>query len=664
MPPLPPELRLLHLLALNAVVAVAACRFAKKRTAPTRLAVAVDAFLIWYGIQYLAVALPGLLGILGPASMTLAAAAMAGLLWWAAGRGDPRPVPKAISGSQLWVWPAALALAGALLIVLVWRQWVLPPVANDPLTYHLPAAVEWLQTGRIGAYQTWFFNPANTYSPLCGSTVLAWLIAPLGNDVIARFAQVPAAILLLLAVGQLARHLGGGSAAAVVGLAAVLGRPAVSQATLAKDDLFVAALFAVAAAGLSRDRLKDDLAPWRLGAAVGLMLAVKFTALLALPLLLLAIDAPWRAGWRWRRYGTAVGAAAALAGPWYLRNLIAFGNPVFPVSVLGLPGLFTTARAAELRTVGGAWATVTGGYAGTTMPLAIGLLTVWVAAVASAGRAAWADPLARLCLIGPAVGIGLFLALSPYPEARFLLPTLGLLAASAGLIYCRNHAAGWAAAGGLAAVAAATGFVPSQTAINLPSAAVLAAVMMAIHAAWRWAPPRGREVAALVASLLLAAAVYVEWTPSLNAYRQTTTVSWESNYGELGAAWAAAREATGAGSTVAYAGTHFTYPLAGFELDRRVIYCPSRPNVRTVAELGWLGRGLSGREIDRAATAAAVRGADREVWLENLRREKVDFLLVAKPDGREVPELAWARQMPGRFERVFENGAAAGYRVR
>ena len=65
---------------------------------------------------------------------------------------------------------ACAAFVVAFVGALVHQQRYLPPFATDALTYHLPAAVQWLQTGRVGVFETWFFNPANTYSPLGGST--------------------------------------------------------------------------------------------------------------------------------------------------------------------------------------------------------------------------------------------------------------------------------------------------------------------------------------------------------------------------------------------------------------------------------------------------------------------------------------------------------------
>jgi len=80
-------------------------------------------------------------------------------------------------------------------------------------------------------------------------------------------------------------------------LAAACARPFISQTILAKDDLPLAAFLTAAMVALSAERLRDPLGPWRLGAAVGLLLATKFTATFSLPAIALAMDAPWRAGW-------------------------------------------------------------------------------------------------------------------------------------------------------------------------------------------------------------------------------------------------------------------------------------------------------------------------------------------------------------------------------
>ena len=74
------------------------------------------------------------------------------------------------------------------------------------MTYHLPAAAQWLRTGTLGVFETWFYNPANTYSPLAGSIFIAWLIAPFHSDLAARFVEVGPLLMIFWAVLSLSRR--------------------------------------------------------------------------------------------------------------------------------------------------------------------------------------------------------------------------------------------------------------------------------------------------------------------------------------------------------------------------------------------------------------------------------------------------------------------------
>ena len=307
---LPDELRLVIAIAVNAFVFVAAFRFSRRIASQDRIGAALDALLILYLVQYLSVCVPGLLGILRAETMLLSATALGTLMLVIDRRAGFSPhvvestetscatqrVPRPARRSEMLVFSACLLFVLGYFCGAIYTQSSGPLVGDDALTYHLPAAGQWMQTGRIGLYNTWFFNPANTYSPLAGSTFLVWLIAPIGADQLAQFVQMPALILIFLAIIQIARSLGVRlSVASLAATGALLSRPFVSEAILIKDDHFIAAFFLAIVAGLMQERLNDRLGPWRIGIGLGLFFATKYTALLTAPLLLLAIDAPFRA---------------------------------------------------------------------------------------------------------------------------------------------------------------------------------------------------------------------------------------------------------------------------------------------------------------------------------------------------------------------------------
>src|SRR5262245_20761038 len=240
--------------------------------------------------------------------MVLCALLMGLLIMWltpAAARLEP--------GAQRPAWGDQIAPVVCLLFILGYIGGVVSigryssVLQDDALTYHLPAAVQWLRTGHLGLYTIWFFNPANTYSPLGGSTFMAWLIGPMHNDLLVRWVQAPPLVMIFFALVELCRALGvGTSIGAVVATGAVLSRPFVSQSLEVKDDLFIAAFFLAAVAGCQRTKLQDRLGPWRVGVALGLFFAIKYTAILTAPLFLLLIDAPFRAGWNWRKWLIAI----------------------------------------------------------------------------------------------------------------------------------------------------------------------------------------------------------------------------------------------------------------------------------------------------------------------------------------------------------------------
>nr|MBA3272983.1 hypothetical protein [Chthoniobacterales bacterium] len=459
------ELRLLAALVVNAAVLLFAHRFALRRLGGELISRAVDTFLIYYLVQYIVIGALGMAGVLAPATIGAAALLISALLWTVA---KPRR-PKFVTAPPLQLRDSLFIGAGFLFVLgfvgaVVHYYRLTVPLANDAIIYHIPAAGQWLRTGRLGLFETWFFNPANTYSPLAGSIFIAWLMAPFRSDIAARFVEVGPLLMIFWAMLDLSRRIGASARiATLIAAAAVLARPFISHVNLAKDDLFVAAFFLAAVTALTtrretnpnsrrttsagpptaRESAPQQDAPrerggekilltaresgsspfWsslRAGVAIGLMLATKYTALMTLPLLLLVIDAPFRAGWRWRHFMISAAIVALLAGPWYLRNLLITGNPLYPtdVSFAGVrifDGMMTVTRSDRLVGLRAGWDVMTTGYYPMPMLGMVVLLVGWSFAWRHARRLE-TDALLRVVLIGGPLGIAIFLLTSPYAE--------------------------------------------------------------------------------------------------------------------------------------------------------------------------------------------------------------------------------------------------------
>jgi hypothetical protein len=673
------ELRLFYAVVLIVVPFVAGYRFSRRFIAD-RLTAATTAFVFFYAIQYMAVCLPGVGHQLNPISMGGTALGLSAVLFFAGRRATGS---SSLERSERPVFTASLTFVLGYVGALVYHQALLPITSTDVLTYHAPAAVQWLQTHRLGVYETWFFNPANSYSPLAGSAFIAFLIGPMGNDVLARFVGVGPLIFLFFVLTDLLRRLNVRVAvAAVIAVAAVLARPFISQSIVAKDDLFVAA-FAIAtlnAMMMPADK-RNPIGSIVAGLSLGLLLATKYTALYALPLVVLMVDGPLRRGWRGRDYAVAALVAIAMAGPWYARNWVLTGNPLYPtdVRVFGITlfrGMFQVQRSHLLESAGGVWRVFTASYFSAPMAINVVLILGWVVAVALRLRQVVRDPLHRAVLLGPAVMILFFAWTAPYGEFRFAYPALVLLFASVALVVVSMPVAVQLPVAVVCAMlSAGTAFRPEMVVEFIVTGIVVMGVVLLLGS--RWVAPVARKVIATGAGVGVVLAVYIYWHAYIGVYRETGTyVTWATPtlYDGQAELWRFVREELPRGATIAYGNTYLTYPLMGFAHDHRVVYVPTRRNVKSLVDLPRISERVTGEEISDRVSQVLRGEADREQWLKRVRESGAEYLVIATVDPSDsskdlIPlEQGFVASDPAHFERVYPSGSgvrAAGsvYRI-
>lgn len=247
---------------------------------------------------------------------------------WAAARAALRAAPR---GVAVVIALLALATGAALLGALT------PPHHFDALAYHLAAPQRFLQTGRIAPLPDVLF--ANL--PL-GVELLFGLGLAFGSDTFAQVLHLAFGGLTALTLWSLARRYFDG-ATAWLACAIFLATPLVIVwSRVANVDLPLAAFLLLTLLALLRAGDPGLATPaatrWALlaGAFGGTALATKYQALFAVPLLgLLALADALRARRGWReplaRGAAFWGAAIAIAAPWYLKNWILLGNPLWPL---------------------------------------------------------------------------------------------------------------------------------------------------------------------------------------------------------------------------------------------------------------------------------------------------------------------------------------------
>jgi len=654
------QLRLLWAAMLVALPLACGYRFAR-RFSPS-IPAAADAILIACLIQYICVGIAGLVGMLSPIFLTAEAFVLCDALWMGTNcMGRISISPDTTPRQRRIVHAIVLGTLG-MTAALIFSQRLFPSLATDTLTYHLPAAVAWLQEKRISLFQTWFFNPANTYSPLAGSMFATWLMAPMGNDALARFVQVMPWALILFSLMTLCRDMGAPAiAAALAAAGAVLSRPFLSESIIAKDDLFVAAFFISAVAGLSRTRISGPFAAMRTGIAIGLMLATKYTALMSLPILLLAVDAPIRAKWQWRHWMVAACAVLIIAGPWYLRNLIHWGNPLFPIRIdlLGwrLPGLLPPIHIPELRTAGGLWAVITGGYY-SLPPILLILLSVSL--LITMKQLLARDPIIRLVALGPPSGILLFAIFSPQPEVRFLLPVFAMMFASCAISLPRCWSIALSATVAVMAISTSFSADNSGRIVHLALWGVAIALIGTLLRRIETDALRlRRPILSILATIAVFAAIVFHWNAYLSDYRDGRMAVWQSIYPSPGEMWNFAADHIPPDATIAYSNQFMIYPLYGFDERRRIVYAPVRRGA-TVSTLP-IPHDANETDLNELAARAANFDPDFSAWRENLSATGAQYLVIGNQTN--APEFAWASADSADFQKIFQNSATAIFRI-
>ncbi|HOT29972.1 MAG TPA: hypothetical protein PLU72_17485 [Candidatus Ozemobacteraceae bacterium] len=216
-----------------------------------------------------------------------------------------------------------------------------PSTAHDDHVYHLQAIREFSETGTL-----WQPSPQlNTYRPLAHAAFLAWLRL-LTGDLLGGLGN----LLFLTGAGLLMARTYGLSG--TVGLLAWVSNPElVFLAGSSYVEPFQCLVFVAILTLLGSSGLRSEASTCRIaGLLAGLLPATKYLGLALLPVVaILAYDLVRRGKIPWKACSALLaGGLISLglgAGPFYWRNLVMTGNPLYPhasgvfQAKPGLPGL-------------------------------------------------------------------------------------------------------------------------------------------------------------------------------------------------------------------------------------------------------------------------------------------------------------------------------------
>lgn len=593
-----------------------------------------------------------------------------------------------------------------------------PLTAYDSLSYHLFFPARWLHDHSIFIVPTPFSDEAQAYQPGNGELFFTWLMLPFHGDLLARIGQVPFYVFGAAVLYALARRLGAAPEHAIYPAVFFLVAPPIAeQATGANVDLICAVLFVasltagIMAVGLDRRR---DWLLW--GICVGLFCGSKYLALVYAPILVLI---PFVRGVR-RRALWGLPGVCVLALPWYVRNWIVAGSPIYPSS-LAVAGV-TIASGAFSR----AALTHSAFHSSDLRVLALSavhaagltLFVVWlpVAAIAVvrtvASRRWWPAGfvLAATALTVPLCWIGV----PDNADARFLLP--GVVAAmsvfslafderrrSWNAVITGVYLVGLAfilvgAKGGLGVSTEPwfmddwftwQGVVKPAFVAYFAAAAIGAAAIDRLLARTRW---RVAGLTAVAVAISVGLADGAErWCPGRCDF--IVVASPHIRRGEIFGWWWLEEHVSGA--NVAYTGDNLPYGLFGHHLQNTVYYInidrhadwrfdhyaraferhgPS-PGVKLAAASNVLDPLTDQQDRSDAPRPRFERmNGDRAAWIRNLALKQIGYLCVFALNPYEVKyvwhndngfpvEDEWARADPHAFRLIFDNPDARIYTV-
>jgi hypothetical protein len=228
-----------------------------------------------------------------------------------------------------WI-PAAVIAAVLVLTAVAGIADIAGGLGHDGVAYHLLAPKVWLRDGIIRPLP----DSSHTAFPASGEVIFGALQL-LGGPHAPGFAAAWIFAVFLLVVASIAGRAGVKPIDTWWPAAFVASMPAVYSGAHSGfvDVLYAAFVLAAARVAIDADRRRDFLA---FGIFCGLAAATKYTGLLAIPALLItAILSRERERTGTRRalasnIALAVGVAAIVAAPVYLRNWILLGCPIYP----------------------------------------------------------------------------------------------------------------------------------------------------------------------------------------------------------------------------------------------------------------------------------------------------------------------------------------------
>jgi hypothetical protein len=590
-----------------------------------------------------------------------------------------------------WSGQALLCLLVAWLCAYIYYCRFLPPRASDPLAYHLPVPAQFVRDRSLMLFPSYPAAWSCMYLPINAEIIWAWLMLPFGNDVTVRFGQMPFLAAIVLAMFTMWRRWSLSLGLALGGAALVMiFRPFLRELVIPNVDIVLTSAFLLFACQFQR--LNAHWKSWvRCGLALGLMIGTKIHGLIFLiPCLVLLVvkHFEWRKVWSgseaaraWSGFATSI----LLVGGWaYIRNWVLTGNPFYPsrFSVGGVTifaGVVNSdTMASAHRGLGNAWRFL---FTYGTFGMPVCTAIIWSGAVLTGLTGCWlrrdqkamrGELLGLCCLL--LLGFVLLFWKTPFLDERYLFPCYGIGLMFIGWLLVWLDAAPWKWLAPITLLAVAVCF--GRESINIRTVLLLTPIYgLVVFALLRgilwindWAPrAQIRFIPAAIAVALVVGSCAV-FGPYLKRYQAVKFYNYRQAWPQFASGWEWLNEQTrGRELVVAYTGSAFIYPLFGQDLQNSLRYVPVEIRAHDfLHELEFSASIPAGslEAFNHFVVTLARKDPDRDHWLKRILEARASFLVIMRENEVGLIEQRWAEQLPGIFEKVFDQNAITIYWLR
>jgi len=277
-------------------------------------------------------------------ALCLTCAMASHLLWgrFANLRADLEPVKAWVRDGFNSPWACLMVICGLAAAISLTRALLMPPLAWDCLTYHLTLAALWIKKGAIFLFMAPDQIITAAHLPINGELFAAWLLLPFQTDLIVNTMNFPITLLGGIACYAIARELGlsrmeASFAPALICFSPMIYWQIVTQYVDNATFAFYCASVLFALRYIRTGHPADSLLAF---AAGGILLGIKYTAIPAVGLIVLA------SGFKtvsltgitgiFRKSGLLVAGLlllCLLGGRQYILNAIEARNPLYPFPV-------------------------------------------------------------------------------------------------------------------------------------------------------------------------------------------------------------------------------------------------------------------------------------------------------------------------------------------